>query len=95
MDYEVVIVGGGVVGLACAMELSKSFRSVLLIERHESFGRETSSRNSEVIHAGMYYPSASLKERLCVKGNKLLYKWCKNNDVPHKRIGKYIIAVKA
>jgi len=93
MDYEVVIVGGGVVGLACATELSKTFRSVLLIERHESYGRETSSRNSEVIHAGMYYPSASLKAQLCVKGNKLLYEWCEKRNVPHRRIGKYIIAV--
>jgi L-2-hydroxyglutarate oxidase LhgO len=93
MDYEVVIVGGGVVGLACAMELSKTFRSVLLIERHESFGRETSSRNSEVIHAGMYYPTGSLKSQLCVKGNKFLYEWCEKKEVPHKRIGKYIIAV--
>jgi len=92
MDYEAIVIGAGVVGLAVATRLSESM-SVLLIERHPSFGRETSSRNSEVIHAGIYYTKDSLKAKLCVEGNKMLYEWCENHDVPHKRIGKYIVAV--
>ena len=90
-DYEIVIIGGGVIGLACAMRLSKK-HSVLLIERHNKFGQETSSRNSQVIHAGMYYPSNSLKAELCVKGNPSIYEWAKQYSVPFQRIGKYIIA---
>jgi L-2-hydroxyglutarate oxidase LhgO len=93
MDYDVIIVGGGVVGLACAAIVSKQGHSCALIERHESFGRETSSRNSEVIHAGIYYPKGSLKAKLCVAGNRSLYDWCARYDIPHRRIGKYIIAV--
>ena len=93
MDYDVVVIGGGVVGLACGMKISKSGKSVLLIERHNSFGKETSSRNSEVIHAGIYYPGDSLKAELCVKGNYDLYKWCENYNVPHKRIGKFLNAI--
>lgn len=93
MDFEVVIIGGGVVGLSCAMYLSKKF-SVLLVERHPSFGWETSSRNSEVIHSGIYYPPESLKAKLCVEGNKSLYYWCIENNVPYRRIGKLIVATK-
>jgi len=93
MDYDVVIIGGGGVGLACAAKLSEKFKSVLLLERHPSFGFETSSRNSEVIHAGIYYPKDSLKAKLCVPGNKSLYEWCGKHYVPHQRIGKYIVAV--
>ncbi len=92
-DYQIVIAGAGVVGLAIAMELSRSGYSVLVIERNPSFGQETSSRNSEVIHSGIYYEKNSLKARLCVEGNNLLYDWCINNDVPHKKIGKYIVAL--
>lgn len=69
MDFDVVIVGGGVVGLACAEKLS-GLSKVLLIERNDKFGQETSSRNSEVIHAGIYYQPNSLKARLCVEGKK-------------------------
>ncbi len=93
MDYEFVIVGAGVVGLACAMNLSENSNSVLILERHESFGNETSSRNSEVIHAGIYYPNGSLKAKLCVEGNRMLYDWCTKNAIPHRRIGKFIVAV--
>ncbi|MDQ1265917.1 MAG: hypothetical protein QG635_1069 [Bacteroidota bacterium] len=93
MDYDAVIIGGGVVGLACAARLSERNLRLLLLERHPSFGRETSSRNSEVIHAGIYYPKDSLKAKLCVPGNRSLYKWCEQKNIPHKRIGKYIVAV--
>ncbi|MCY0964233.1 NAD(P)/FAD-dependent oxidoreductase [Parathalassolituus penaei] len=90
-DFDVCIVGGGVVGLAIAQRLSEHCQ-VLLLERHGQIGTETSSRNSEVIHAGLYYPAASLKERLCVAGRKALYQFCEQQDVPHKRIGKLIVS---
>lgn len=91
MDFDVVIVGGGVVGLACAEKLS-GISKVLLIERNDKFGQEISSRNSEVIHAGIYYQPNSLKARLCVEGKKMLYQWCSAKNVPNKRLGKYIVA---
>ncbi len=93
IDFEYVIIGAGVIGLACAMELSKSSSNILLIEKHSHFGEETSSRNSEVIHAGIYYPHNSLKAKLCVVGNKSLYKWCDEYKVPYNKIGKFIVAV--
>lgn len=93
MDYEIVIIGAGVIGLACAMKFSSLNKKCLVLERHSSFGWETSSRNSEVIHSGIYYPSDSLKAKLCVRGNISLYKWCRKYNIPHNRIGKYIIAV--
>ena len=76
MDYDVVIIGGGVVGLACSSVISEKKLKTLVLEKNNSFGEETSSRNSEVIHGGMYYPTNSLKADLCVNGNKLLYEWC-------------------
>ncbi len=91
MDYEVVVVGAGVVGLSCAYFLSQKF-SALVIERHSSFGNETSSRNSEVIHSGIYYAPGSLKAKLCIEGNKELYNWCNQYNIPHKRTGKLIVA---
>jgi len=91
-DYELVIIGAGVIGLACAAQYSRKGGATLVIERHESFGFEASSRNSEVIHAGIYYPENSLKAQLCVRGNESLYKWCKAHNVPFKRTGKYIIS---
>lgn len=91
MDFDVIVIGGGVVGLACAERLSRKYK-VLLIEQQESFGQETSSRNSEVIHAGIYYKPGSLKARLCVIGKRLLYEWCVAKKVPHRRLGKYIVA---
>jgi L-2-hydroxyglutarate oxidase LhgO len=92
MDYNTLVVGAGVVGLACAERISRKEKT-LLIERRESFGRETSSRNSEVIHAGIYYPKDSIKANLCVVGNKSLYEWSERFGVPHRRIGKFILAV--
>lgn len=91
MDFDVVVIGGGVVGLSAANFLSKDY-SVLLVEKHPSFGCETSSRNSEVIHSGIYYPKHTLKAKLCREGNKSLYEWCERNNVPFKRIGKLIVA---
>lgn len=93
MDYDIVIIGAGVVGLAIAESLSQRFSRVLVLERHESFGQETSSRNSEVIHSGIYYPKDSLKAKLCVAGNKSIYLYCEQNRIPHRKTGKYIIAV--
>ncbi len=95
VDYDVLIVGSGVVGLAIANQLSSLGMSILLVERHSSFGKETSSRNSEVVHSGIYYEKDSLKAKLCVGGNKLLYDWCDKYDVPYSRAGKYIIALDA
>ena len=92
MDADVVVIGAGVVGLACARELAARGREVVLIERHERFGVETSSRNSEVIHAGIYYPTGSLKAQLCARGNRSLYAWCEAHSVPHARLGKLIVA---
>jgi L-2-hydroxyglutarate oxidase LhgO len=95
VDTDVVVIGAGVIGLACARELAARGRDVLLIERHERFGVETSSRNSEVIHAGIYYAPGSLKARLCARGNRSLYAWCAAHDVPHARPGKLIVATSA
>lgn len=91
---DVVIIGAGVVGLATALELSEKIpgKTIILLEQHDTFGRETSSRNSEVIHAGIYYPTGSLKARLCVEGKDLLYDFCRKWDIPHQKTGKLIIA---
>jgi L-2-hydroxyglutarate oxidase LhgO len=91
-DFDVSIVGAGIVGLACARAFARSGYSTLVLERHPSFGIETSSRNSEVIHAGIYYPKNSLKAKLCVEGKQLLYEFCQANHVSHQNIGKLIIA---
>jgi L-2-hydroxyglutarate oxidase LhgO len=93
-DTSVTIVGAGVVGLAIAVRLAGRFPELILLERRERHGSETSSRNSEVIHAGMYYPTGSLKARLCVLGNRRLYELCERHDIPHRRCGKLIVATK-
>lgn len=89
---KITIIGAGVVGLAIAAELSKKYDNIILLERHEKFGQETSSRNSEVIHSGMYYPTGSLKAQLCVKGAALLYEYCERHSIPCSKIGKLIVA---
>jgi L-2-hydroxyglutarate oxidase LhgO len=91
-DYDVVIVGAGVVGLACARSAARSGRSVLLVERHTSCGQETSSRNSQVVHAGFYYEPKSNKARLCARGNQSLRAYCEARGVPLAAVGKYIVA---
>jgi L-2-hydroxyglutarate oxidase LhgO len=93
-QLDIVVVGAGVVGLAVAAEVSRRFPEQVsaVLERHARFGQETSSRNSEVIHAGMYYPAGTLKAKLCVEGNALLYDFCAKHNVPHQRLGKLIIA---
>jgi L-2-hydroxyglutarate oxidase LhgO len=93
MDTDVLIIGGGVIGIACAAESALSGYSTLCVERHESFGQETSSRNSEVIHSGIYYPTGSLKAKLCVAANHNLYKECARAGVWTRRCGKLIVAV--
>jgi len=95
IDYDLVIIGAGVLGLSSAASASTYLKSILVIEKHKSFGFEVSSRNSEVIHAGIYYPENSLKASLCVKGNESLYKWCDSHKVTYKKIGKYIISTSA
>ena len=92
MDADVVVIGAGVVGLACGAELARRGRSVIVLERHEATGRETSSRNSEVVHAGIYYPGDSLKAKTCIEGRDLLYERCERHGVGHQRLGKLIVA---
>ena len=91
-DAGITIIGAGVVGLAIAECLSEKYSSVFLIEKERTFGQETSSRNSEVIHAGLYYPEGSLKARLCVEGKVLLYQFCEKWQVPNNNCGKLIVA---
>ncbi|KEY71469.1 hypothetical protein S7711_03535 [Stachybotrys chartarum IBT 7711] len=86
------VIGGGVVGLAVARQLARRDASTLLVERHAAVGTETSSRNSEVIHAGIYYGAGSLKTRLCVRGKHLLYGLCERRGIGHARTGKWIVA---
>ncbi|MEZ5118602.1 MAG: NAD(P)/FAD-dependent oxidoreductase, partial [Candidatus Nanopelagicales bacterium] len=89
---ECLVVGGGVVGLAIARRLALTGREVMLVEATDQIGSGISSRNSEVIHAGIYYPPGSLKARLCVAGKHALYDYCRDNSVPHRRYGKLIVA---
>jgi len=92
-QFDVVVIGAGVVGLAIGRELALAGREVLVLEKNAAIGEETSSRSSEVIHAGIYYPRASLKARLCVRGRDALYRYLAANNIPHERLGKIIVAV--
>ncbi len=91
-SVECVVVGGGIIGLAVARALARAGREVLLLEKERWIGQDTSSRSSEVIHAGLYYPQGSLKARFCVEGRKALYAYCAERDVPHQRVGKLVVA---
>jgi L-2-hydroxyglutarate oxidase LhgO len=93
IDVEIIVIGAGVVGLAIARRLALAGKEVLVLEAEDHIGTHTSSRNSEVIHAGIYYPTGSLKAQLCVKGREALYRYCADRAVPAKAIGKVIVAV--
>jgi L-2-hydroxyglutarate oxidase LhgO len=92
-EVEIAIIGAGVVGLAIAAEISENGRDIFVFEKNRSFGLETSSRNSEVIHSGIYYPENSLKAKLCVEGRTLIYELCQKHNIPHQRLGKMTIAI--
>jgi L-2-hydroxyglutarate oxidase LhgO len=92
-EVDVAIIGAGVVGLSIGAELTGKGREIIVVERHDGFGREASSRNSEVIHAGIYYDRDSLKARFCLEGRHALYELCPRAGIPFKKIGKLIIAV--
>jgi L-2-hydroxyglutarate oxidase LhgO len=94
-EIDVAVVGGGVAGLACAWAIAESGSLVCVLERHARLGHETSTRNSGVIHAGIYYPAGSLKAALCVDGRERLYDFCARFDVPHERCGKLMVATHA
>jgi len=91
-EVNVTIIGAGVVGLAIAAEAAGRVEDIVVLEQHDSFGRETSSRNSEVIHSGIYYPPGSLKTKLCIEGSQRLYALCEQYALPHKKLGKLIVA---
>lgn len=91
-QVDCVVIGAGVVGLAIARQLAMAGREVLVCEAEGQIGQHCSSRNSEVIHAGLYYPTGSLKARLCVQGRAMLYRYCAERHIPHQRIGKLLLA---
>ena len=95
VDIECIVIGAGVVGLATARKLAMAGKEVLLVEAEEAIGMGISSRNSEVIHAGIYYPANSLKARLCVQGKEMLYRYCEERGVAYQRIGKLLVATSA
>lgn len=95
VDFDTAVIGAGVVGLALAREAALAGQSVVVLERNWGIGQETSARNSEVIHAGIYYPPNSLKARLCVRGKELLYGFLRERGLRHQQCGKVIIAVEA
>jgi L-2-hydroxyglutarate oxidase LhgO len=91
-EINVAIIGAGVIGLAMAREIAQGKKEVFIFEKNRTFGLETSSRNSEVIHAGIYYPEHSLKAKLCVEGRNLLYRLCDDHNIAYKKSGKIIVA---
>jgi L-2-hydroxyglutarate oxidase LhgO len=93
-DVEITVVGAGVVGLAVAARLAPRHPNLVILERERRHGTGTSSRNSEVIHAGLYYPAGSLKARLCVEGNRILYELCAKHGIAHRRVGKIVTATR-
>ena len=89
---DCIVIGAGVVGLAIARRLALEGREVVVLEAEDAIGTHTSSRNSEVIHAGIYYTSGSLKAKLCIRGKLALYRYCEEHGVAHRRCGKLIVA---
>jgi L-2-hydroxyglutarate oxidase LhgO len=90
---ETIVIGAGVIGLAIARALALAGREVIVLEKNHGIGEETSSRNSEVIHAGLYYPAGSLKARFCVEGKERLYDYCAAKGIDHRRSGKILVAI--
>lgn len=90
---DITIIGAGIVGLSITSSVAHPGKNVLLVEKHVKFGQETSSRNSQVIHASIYYPAGFLKGQLCLEGNEMMYKLCSSKNIPHKNLGKLIVAV--
>ena len=91
-SLDCAVIGAGIVGLAVARALALAGREVVILEAEDAIGTHTSSRNSEVIHAGIYYPKGSLKARACLRGKELLYEYCVRHGIPHARCGKLIVA---
>ncbi len=89
---DAVVIGAGIVGLAIASDIARDNKEIYVLEKETAYGQATSSRNSEVIHAGIYYPRDSLKAELCVKANPIIYKICERHGVPHRRLGKIVVA---
>ncbi|MCW8862155.1 MAG: FAD-dependent oxidoreductase, partial [Rhodospirillales bacterium] len=89
---DCIVIGAGVVGLAIARALAQAGREVLVIESADAIGTGTSARNSEVIHAGIYYPIGSLKAKLCVRGRNMLYAYCAERGIEARRVGKLVVA---
>jgi len=92
MKTNTVIIGAGIIGMAIAREIAKKGQEVIILEKHPRAGEETSSRNSGVIHSGIYYPTGSQKALFCVEGNRLMYEYAKRRKVPHKNTGKLVVA---
>src|ERR1700681_3947829 len=92
---NILIIGGGVVGCAIARAVSARWQDVFLVEQNPKLGMATSSRNSGVIHSGIYYPKNSLKARHCIEGNRLMYEFCAKHNVPHRHTGKLVVAADA
>ena len=93
-DVDCIVIGAGIIGLAVARALAQGGREVIILERERQFGMHTSSRNSEVIHAGIHYEPGSLKARMCVAGRDLLYRYCAERGIPHHRCGKFTVATR-
>src|SRR4029077_10704497 len=92
---NILIIGAGVIGCAIAQAVSQRWDDVFLVEQNPKPGMATSTRNSGVIHSGIYYPQNSLKARLCIEGLNLMYEFCAKHNVPHRRTGKLVVAVDA
>ena len=90
--FNFIIIGAGVIGLSIAERLSRRTNNILVIDKEKKFGQHTSSRNSEVVHSGFYYPNKSLKAQLCVKGNKMIYDFCDKYNISYNKCGKLVIA---